>query len=227
MAPLRRSPRCRLPSSQERKKREERGRGGPPRAGGRFPAARCVLQTLPCFSLALSPPLPARLELKMAPLFLSPGPNCEEQSGSARAGRVGGTPLEVLQKPHAGCRSGRSYTNTRLRELRAGSWGAAGARCPLLPSPLGHPGAPNRARGLSPSNPFSFQPRLFPTSMRDAGCAAHGLGCVFGGFPAEFCKGKQAGGIRGSPQPDGEAPRSSWCACAIVPPPPFFFFLYI
>lgn len=82
MAPLRRSPRCRLPSSQEGKKRGERGRGGPPRAGGRFPAARCVLQTLPCFSLALSPPLPARLELKMAPLFLSPGPNCEEQSGS-------------------------------------------------------------------------------------------------------------------------------------------------
>lgn len=146
---------------------------------------------------------------------------------AARAGRVGGTPLEVLQKPHAGCRSGRSYTNTRLRELRAGSWGAAGARCPLLPSPCGHPGAPNRARGLSPSNPFSFQPGLFPTSMRDAGCAAHGLGCVFGGFPAEFCKGKQAGGIRGSPQPDGEAPRSSWCACAIVPPPPFFFFIYI
>lgn len=96
-----------LAGGEEARGAEQRG---PPRAGGRFPAARCVLQTLPCVSLALSPPLPARLEMKMAPLFLSPGPNCEERAapetprctrGAGRRDRAGGpteTPRRVQER---------------------------------------------------------------------------------------------------------------------------------
>lgn len=170
--------------------------------------------------------------MKMAPLFLSPGPNCEEQSGS------GNTALHA-RGGWEGPRW-RSYRNTTQDAGAVGPTETRGCgssvRVPGAPVGLGAPFCPplldtpglRTERGVLalriPSNPFSFQPRLFPTSVWDAGCAAHGLVCIFGGFPAEFCKGKPAGGIRGSPQPSGEAPRSSRCACAIVPPPPFFFF---
>lgn len=71
----------------KKRKREKK------KAGGRFPADCCVLQTLVC-SLALSLLL-ARLEMKMAPLFLSLGPNCSESAApeTLRCTRVGGTEL--------------------------------------------------------------------------------------------------------------------------------------
>lgn len=73
------------------------------------------------FSRPLSP-LPARLEMKMAPLFLSLGPNCSESAApetlcctSGEGGR---------DRAVAVC--GRSYINTACVDNAAGRMGAEG-----------------------------------------------------------------------------------------------------
>lgn len=196
------------------------------------------------FSLSPSPSSPGEAGDQNGSFVPVPGAQLQGESGS------GNTAL------HARCGwegpalspCGRSYINTTQgacgssgRVPRAGRrWGSV----PPLPSPPGRPGAaggispaPNRAWGFSPSNPFSFQPRLFRTSVRDAGCAAcRGRFAFLGGFPAEFCEGKTCRGDPGPPrlvltpgQPPARqqsSPQLLVCVCD-CPPTPFFFFLYI
>lgn len=81
----------------------------------------CCFANTGLFSRPL-PPLPARLEMKMAPLFLSLGPNCSESAApetlrctSGEGGR---------DRAVAVC--GRSYINTACVDNAAGRMGAEG-----------------------------------------------------------------------------------------------------
>lgn len=66
------------------------------------------------------PPLPARLEMKMAPLFLSLGPNCSESAAPETLRCTGGE--GGRDRAVAVC--GRSYINTACVDNAAGRMGA-------------------------------------------------------------------------------------------------------